>query len=46
MATAEVTIGIRDIDNNKDLVFYKATLGAECGGKTDYKVEFKYSQLV
>jgi len=46
MAIANVTIGVTDEDSERDLIFYNAVLGAECGTKTDYTVTFDYSQKI
>ena len=46
MATANVTIGVTEKETNRDLIFYNAVLGAECGTKTDYTVKFDYNQKI
>lgn len=46
MAAANVTIGVHDENNDRDLIFYNAFLGAECGSKTDYTVRFDYAQKI
>ena len=46
MATANVTIGVTEDLTSRDLIFYNAVLGAECGAKTDYTVTFDYSQKI
>jgi hypothetical protein len=46
MATANVTLGIHDAEQNRDLIFYNALLGAECGTKMDYTVTFDYAEKI
>jgi hypothetical protein len=46
MATANVTIGVTEELTSRDLIFYNAVLGAECGAKTEYTVSFDYSQKI
>lgn len=46
MATANVTIGVYDSDNDRDLIFYNAVLGAECGQRLEYTVVFDYKERI
>jgi len=45
MATAYVSIGLRDDAADRDYVYYSATLGTECGTKDVYTVEFEYGEI-
>jgi len=46
MAAANVTLGVHDDENDRDLIFYNAYLGAECGEKVEYTVRFNYQQKI
>lgn len=45
LATADVTLGILDENSGQELIFFEASLGAECGLKTTYKVTFDYGEI-